>query len=91
MGTSKHVGRVAVRRQVGRARVGQAVGRALTPERAPTDVIRPGEEQPAPVFVDTSGRRRRRWRSTTYVVGALLLLALLTLWLSQLGGAVGPQ
>jgi hypothetical protein len=79
-----------MRGKVGRARVGQAVGRAQTPARAPTDVLRPGEEQP-PVFVDASGRRRRRLRATTYVVGAVLLLALLILWLSQLGGGVGPR
>jgi hypothetical protein len=90
MGTSKHVGRVAMPGKVGRARVGRAVGRAPTPARAPTDVIRPGEEPP-PVFVDASGRRRRRLRRTMYAIGAILLLALLALWLSQVGGGVGPR
>lgn len=79
-----------MRGKVGRARVGQAVGRAPTPARAPTDVIRPGTAE-QPVFVDASGRRRRRLRRTTYAIGAVLLLALLILWLSQFGGGVGPR
>jgi hypothetical protein len=43
------------------------------------------------VFVEPTGTRRRRLRRVTYLLGAALVLALLVLWLSQLGGPVGPR
>src|SRR5262245_31049951 len=89
MGDPKHVARVAVSGRGGRARVGQARGRAKTPDQQHTEVFGLGDE-PKPVFVDSTGRRRRRLRHVTYGIGGLLLLALVTLWLSQIGGAVRP-
>lgn len=44
-----------------------------------------------PVFVDASGGRRRRVRWLAYVVGVVVLIALLVMVASQLGGTVRPQ
>ena len=77
-------------RHVGRARPGRAVGRARTPERAPTDVMKVAPEEPPPVFVDASGGRRRRLRRLIYLLGTVVLLALVAIWWSQLGDPVGP-
>jgi hypothetical protein len=77
-------------RPTGRARIGQAIGKAPLPHRAATAILRGGRREPKPVFVDPSGARRRRIRRTVYVVGVLLLLALLGLWLSQFLGATHP-
>ncbi|MCM4084827.1 hypothetical protein [Paractinoplanes hotanensis] len=46
------------------------------------------DELPKPVFADTSGRRHRRLRRASFVVGALLLIMLIAFWISQLSGAV---
>jgi hypothetical protein len=73
-----------VRRPLGRARVGRAVGTARTPERAPTGILRVGDVAPPPVFADASGRRRLR--RIAYSAGFVVLLFLLLLRLSQLGG-----
>jgi hypothetical protein len=95
----RHVGRAAIPRRdvppppttgkaagkAGRARVGQAVGKSPPIERAKTSVIKPPSDD-LPVFVDASGTRRRRLRRLAYVIGAVLVLALALLWLSQLGG-----
>jgi hypothetical protein len=70
--------------------VGQARGRAPTPDRAPTAVVKVGAEPGAPVFVDPSGKRRRRLRPFVYGLAAIILLALVVLWLSQMVGPVGP-
>lgn len=87
MENKRHVGRVRVGHTVaGRAALGRAVGRAWTPERAPTDVMKVPRPATPPVFVDPSGARRRRVRRIAYGLGALLLLVLLVLWLSQIGG-----
>ena len=83
-------GRPPAPRPTGRARLGQARGRAPTPDRAATAVVRVGPEPGAPVFVDPSGTRRRRLRPFMYALIAAILLALLVLWLSQLGGPAGP-
>ena len=91
MGRARNVGRATVRRHLGRARVGRAIGKAPTPDRARTDVLKVGGEPPPPVFVDTTGRRRRGLRRLAYGLGAALLLVLLVLWLTQLGGAVRPE
>jgi hypothetical protein len=77
-------------RPTGRARVGRAVGKAPLPERASTSIIRDGRQEPTPVFVDPSGSRRKRLRRFAYVVGALLVVAMLALWLSQFGSSVRP-
>ncbi|GAA0471661.1 hypothetical protein Ade02nite_51150 [Paractinoplanes deccanensis] len=66
------------------------MGKARTPDNAPTDYIRIGEQEPPPVFVDPTGGRRRWMRRTAYAVGVLLVLALIVVWLSQLGGSARP-
>jgi hypothetical protein len=53
-------------------------------------VVKVGSDPAAPVFVDPSGARRRRLRLIAYGLAAVILLALLVLWLSQLGGPVDP-
>jgi hypothetical protein len=90
MRNERHVGRWSVRRPAGRARLGQAVGRAPTPDRAHTEVVRVGPEPGPPVFVDPGGTRRRRLRPFTYALAAAVLLVLLLLWVSQLGGTARP-
>ena len=69
---------------VGRARVGHSVGKAQLPEQAKTEMFAVGEPGPAPVFVDPTGGRRRWLRRTTYALGILLILALITIWMTQL-------
>jgi hypothetical protein len=91
MGEDRDVGRAPVTRHVGRARLGRARGVAATPDRAGTEVVPLGVEPAPPVFVDSSGRRRRRLRRLTYLVGFALLVALVLLWLSQLGGPIRPE
>ncbi|WP_433205538.1 hypothetical protein ACQP00_37995 [Dactylosporangium sp. CS-047395] len=77
-------------RKIGRARLGRAVGKAPLPERAPTTVMRDAAQPPPPVFVDPSGARRKRLRRIVYLLGLLLLAALLALWLSQFLGSTRP-
>jgi hypothetical protein len=84
------IGRASVRRPVGRAKPGRAVGVAPTPDRAKTEIFEPGVTAP-PVFVDASGRRRRNLRWISYAVGLAVVLALLVLWLTQLGDPVRPN
>jgi hypothetical protein len=92
----QNVGRAAVpRRDVprlkGRAKVGRAVGKVPAPERAHTQVIHGlGQAVPEPVFVDPSGGRRRKLRRVAYLIGFALVIALLLVWLSQLGGGSRP-
>lgn len=74
----------------GRARVGRAVGKAPLPENAVTDRIPLGGPAAPPVFVDPSGGRRRWLRRTAYTIGVLLILTLVVVWLSQLGGSARP-
>lgn len=77
----------AVGRVAGRVRLGPAVGRVPPIERAHTEIAHL-DELPKPVFADTSGRRHRRLRRASFVVGALLLIMLIAFWISQLSGAV---
>ena len=76
-------------RPVGRARVGRAVGRAKRLDLEHTRVIRL-DADPSPVFVDPSGARRRRLRRLAYLLGIVVVVALLVMWLSQLGGPATP-
>jgi hypothetical protein len=79
------IGRASVGRpSKGRARVGRAVGKAPLPENAKTELFAVGEQGPAPVFVDPTGGRRRWLRRTAYAIGVLLILALVTIWVTQL-------
>jgi hypothetical protein len=66
------------------------MGVAATPERARTQVVRRDGDRLQQVFVDASGRRRRRLRRVAYVVGMLAVVLIAVLWLSQYGGQVGP-
>ena len=66
------------------------MGVAATPERARTHVVRRAGDGLQQVFVDTSGRRRRRLRRLAYIVGMLAVVLIAVLWLSQYGGQVGP-
>ncbi|WP_250002597.1 hypothetical protein [Actinoplanes sp. M2I2] len=64
--------------------MGRAVGKAPLPENARTQMFTVGEPAPPPVFVDPTGGRRRWLRRTAYAIGILLVLALITIWVSQL-------
>jgi hypothetical protein len=66
------------------------MGVARTPDRARTRVLRGDERPPTAVFVDDSGRRSRRLRRAAVATGAVLLVLVALLWLSQYGGPVGP-
>ena len=95
MARNRHVGRAFVRRRpIGRARVATPARiqppAPPTPEQARTNLLRLDGNPPPPVFVDASGRRRRGLRRTTYAVAAVLLVALVVLWLSQFAGQVRP-
>ena len=76
-------------RSVGRGSVASWAWPA-TPERARTHVVRRDGDGLQQVFVDASGRRRRRLRRLAYVVGMLAVVLIAVLWLSQYGGQVGP-
>jgi hypothetical protein len=87
----QHIGRAPVRPPSrGRARVGHAIGKAATPENAVTNIIRTDASSKAPVFVDPSGRRRRRVRKLAYGIGVAFLVVLIAVWVSQLGGSARP-
>ena len=91
MPEERSIGRAPVGRPPrGRARVGRAVGKAPLPENAATSYIPMGTPPPPPVFVDPTGGRRRWLRRTAYAVGVLLILTLVVVWLSQLGGSARP-
>lgn len=83
------------RRTVGRARVDRVVGRAkpYLPPRPVRGMVPPPDvstrlihwpDATAPVFLDRSGRRRRRLRRATYWLVTLALVLLALLWLGQL-------
>jgi hypothetical protein len=80
----RSIGRARVRNAVRPrrpARPGVARGKA-TPKDPETAVFaRP--DPTAPVFVDSSGRRGRRLRRVTYLVGGIILVLLAAWWLSQ--------
>jgi hypothetical protein len=91
MSDENPTGRARVRRPThGRARVGRSVGKAQLPERAVTEVVKADVPDAKPVFVDPSGARRKRMRWSAYAAGAVLILVLLVIWLSQLSGPAQP-
>ncbi|HZN20733.1 MAG TPA: hypothetical protein VFB84_21490 [Micromonosporaceae bacterium] len=59
-------------------------------DSAATNVLRLDEPVHQPVFVDASGRRHRTLRRLALAVGLAALLAVLLLWLTQLGATVRP-
>jgi hypothetical protein len=71
------VGRVA-----GRVRSGPVVGRTPPIEQAHTEIAHL-DEPPPPTFADPGGVRRKRLRRLGYAVALLLLLLLVSFWLSQ--------
>lgn len=83
----RHVGRARVEDHVGKARV---AGTAAPGDSAATDILRLEGPAPQPVFVDASGRRHRTLRQLALMVGLAALLAVLVLWLTQLGASVRP-
>ncbi|HET8660492.1 MAG TPA: hypothetical protein VFM55_16000 [Micromonosporaceae bacterium] len=92
----RYVGRAMVRRHVGKARVGDHAGEApvagavTSNDSATTSVLRMDEPAPQPVFVDASGRRHRTLRQLALAAGLAALVAVLLLWLTQLGTTVRP-
>jgi hypothetical protein len=58
------------------------VGRAKPPDPEHTTVLRLDTDA-SPVFVDPSGARRRRLRRLAYLLGVVIVVALLVVWLSQ--------
>lgn len=71
--------------------MGQAIGKAVPMERSHTELLRPaGADLPQPVFVDSSGVRRRRLRWLAYLLGVLLVVTLAVVAWSQLGGTSRP-
>jgi hypothetical protein len=82
---SRDVGRVKVNRGV--ARVASAPGRTTAPDQT---TAMPRQPRPTPVFVDDSGRRRRRVRRVILGLGVLLLAAMTAVWLSQSAEPVRP-
>ena len=90
-GQHRSIGRARVH---GRARVRSALRLPRRAARAdavrrkapPPDVSTIMFERPdptAPIFVDSSGRRRRRLRRLTYLVCALILVLVALYWFSQ--------
>jgi len=88
-----------VRQYRGRARVTHARDHetaALDPAKTNvlavmlTNVFKVDRPPPPPVFVDESGRRRRRVRRLAFLVIAVTVALLTTVWLTQLAEAVRP-
>lgn len=52
--------------------------------------ILPDEIAPSPVFVDSTGRRKRRFRTAGYLAGGLGMAYAAMLGLSFVGGPIGP-
>ena len=67
------------------------VAAAPVPKAIRTHVINVGDEPPPPVFVDSSGRRKRRLRRFAYALCVAALLLVAVLWLSQAGDDVRPK
>ena len=83
---------MAAQRQIGRVSVESATGR-VGRERIRSSGTRPTAHvshtslisvpaPPPPVFVDDTGRRHRRLRTTLYVLACVIIVATLTIWLS---------
>jgi len=70
--------------------VGRAVGKSALPEQAVTGIIKQELQSTAPIFVDPSGVRSRRFRRVAYAIGILLILALAAVWATQLLGPATP-
>ena len=95
---SRPVGRAGVRQYRGRARVTHARDHeSAGVDAAKTNVLAvmltnvfKVDRPPPPVFVDESGQRRRRVRRLAFLVIAVTVALLTTVWLTQLAEAVRP-
>jgi len=85
----RQVGRAKVLRHVGRAPVGRVRGTKHVP--AATTSVMTGPTTTVPVFVDDSGRRRRRMRAVTFGVACLVVLAAVVVWLSLSASPLRPD
>jgi hypothetical protein len=72
------------------ADVTQVLVRAPVSESAVTSIIRLDAPVKVPVFVDPSGRRRRRVRRVAYGIGVAVFLIVSTVWVSQFNGWAKP-
>jgi hypothetical protein len=99
MQRSRPVGRAGVRQYRGRAQVTHArdhESAGADPAKTNilavmlTNVFKVDRPEPPPVFVDESGQRRRRVRRLAFLVIAVTVALLVTVWLTQLGEAVRP-
>jgi hypothetical protein len=72
------------------AEVTQVLVSEPVPESAVTSIIRLDAPVNVPVFVDPSGRRRRRVRRVAYGIGVAVLLIVSTVWVSQFNGWAKP-
>lgn len=89
MSARRQIGRAKVLRHVGRAPVERARGVKHVPA-AETNVMT-GPMTAVPVFVDDSGRRRRRIRAITFGVACLVVLAAVVVWFSLSASPLRPD
>ena len=89
MRVGRQIGRAKVARHVGRAPVERVRGVKHVPA-AETSVMT-GPATAVPVFVDDSGRRRRRMRAISFGVACLIVLAAVVVWLSLSASPLRPD
>lgn len=89
MSGGRKVGRAKVSRHIGRAPVGPVRGVTRMPA-AETHVMT-GPQTAVPVFVDDSGRRRRRVRAFLFGIACVLVVTAFAVWLSLSGSPVQPD
>ncbi|HZD97846.1 MAG TPA: hypothetical protein VE132_06760 [Micromonosporaceae bacterium] len=89
MSAGRQIGRAKVLRHVGHAPIGRVRGVKQMPA-AKTSVMT-GPATAVPVFVDDSGRRRRRMRAITFAVACMVVLAAVVVWLSLSASPLRPD
>jgi hypothetical protein len=89
---------VSAGRQIGRAKVSRHVGRVplrrvrgVKQGPAAETSMMAGPKTAVPVFVDDSGRRRRRMRAITFGVACMVVLAAVAVWLSLSASPLRPD
>ncbi|GIF96994.1 hypothetical protein [Catellatospora citrea] len=88
MSGSNQVGRAKVWRHVGRARIrSDGVAKVVPAELTAVMAV---PDPAVPVFVDDSGRRRRRIRSVAFAVACAVVVLAAVAWLSLSAGLVRP-
>ncbi|WP_144126571.1 hypothetical protein [Catellatospora sichuanensis] len=88
MSGSNQVGRAKVWRHVGRARINADGVAKVVPAELTAVMVVP--DPAAPVFVDDSGRRRRRIRAIAFVLACAVAVLATVAWLSLSAGTVRP-